>query len=279
MKIVTTPSEMQACAREIHARGETIACVPTMGYLHEGHLSLVDRARREADRVVLTLFVNPIQFGPGEDYEIYPRDAARDTALCEARGVDVLFMPSVKDMYAPDASVRVDESSLSKHLCGKVRPGHFNGVCTVVTKLFNATMADVAIFGQKDAQQVAVIRRMVRDLNAPIRIVASPIVREADGLAMSSRNTRLSSEERRNALGLSRGLRKAVEAYKGGETSADAIRALMKAEMEAAGLRVDYASAVDGETLENVAVLKPGVLLAVAAYSGATRLIDNAVLS
>ena len=279
MKIVTTPSEMQACAREIHARGETIACVPTMGYLHEGHLSLVDRAHREADRVVLTLFVNPIQFGPGEDYEIYPRDAARDTALCEARGVDVLFMPSVKDMYAPDASVRVDESSLSKHLCGKVRPGHFNGVCTVVTKLFNATMADVAIFGQKDAQQVAVIRRMVRDLNAPIRIVASPIVREADGLAMSSRNTRLSPAERRNALGLSRGLRKAVEAYKGGETSADAIRALMKAEMEAAGLRVDYASAVDGETLEDVAVLKPGVLLAVAAYSGATRLIDNAVLS
>lgn len=279
MKIVTTPSEMQACAREIHARGETIACVPTMGYLHEGHLSLVDRARREADRVVLTLFVNPIQFGPGEDYEIYPRDAARDTALCEARGVDVLFMPSVKDMYAPDASVRVDESSLSKHLCGKVRPGHFNGVCTVVTKLFNATMADVAIFGQKDAQQVAVIRRMVRDLNAPIRIVASPIVREADGLAMSSRNTRLSPAERRNALGLSRGLRKAVEAYKGGETSADAIRALMKAEMEAAGLRVDYASAVDGETLEDVAELKPGVLLAVAAYSGATRLIDNAVLS
>ncbi len=279
MKIVTTPSEMQACAREIHARGETIACVPTMGYLHEGHLSLVDRAHREADRVVLTLFVNPIQFGPGEDYEIYPRDAARDTALCEARGVDVLFMPSVKDMYAPDASVRVDESSLSKHLCGKVRPGHFNGVCTVVTKLFNATMADVAIFGQKDAQQVAVIRRMVRDLNAPIRIVASPIVREADGLAMSSRNTRLSPEERKNALGLSRGLRKAVEAYRGGETSADAIRALMKGEMEAYGLRVDYASAVDGETLEDVAVLKPGVLLAVAAYSGATRLIDNAVLS
>jgi pantoate--beta-alanine ligase len=175
--------------------------------------------------------------------------------------------------------VRVREPSLSKHLCGKVRPGHFNGVCTVVTKLFNATMADVAIFGQKDAQQVAVIRRMVRDLNAPIRIVASPIVREADGLAMSSRNTRLSPAERRNALGLSRGLRKAVEAYKGGETSADAIRALMKAEMEAAGLRVDYASAVDGETLEDVAVLKPGVLLAVAAYSGATRLIDNAVLS
>ena len=278
MQIITTPSDMQRCAREIHARGETIACVPTMGYLHEGHLSLVDRAHREADRVVLTLFVNPIQFCPGEDYEIYPRDAARDTALCEARGVDVLFMPSVADMYAPNASVRVDESSLSTHLCGAVRPGHFRGVCTVVTKLFNATMADVAIFGQKDAQQVAVIRRMVRDLNVPIRIVASPIVREQDGLAMSSRNTRLSPEERKNALGLSRGLRKAVAAYQGGERSADAIRAIMKGEMEASGLRVDYASAVDGETLEDVAELKAGDLLAVAAYSGATRLIDNAVL-
>ena len=278
MKIVTTPSEMQQCAREIHACGETIACVPTMGYLHEGHLSLVDRARKEADKVVLTLFVNPIQFGPNEDYAIYPRDAARDTALCEKRGVDFLFMPSVADMYAPNASVRVDESSLSKHLCGRVRPGHFNGVCTVVTKLFNATMADVAIFGQKDAQQGAVIRRMVRDLNVPIRIVASPIVREADGLAMSSRNTRLSPEERKNALGLSRGLKKAVEAYKAGERSADAIRALMKAEMEASGLRVDYASAVDGDSLEDVSELKAGDLLAVAAYSGATRLIDNAVL-
>ena len=278
MQIITTPSDMQRCAREIHARGETIACVPTMGYLHEGHLSLVDRAHKEADHVVLTLFVNPIQFCPGEDYEIYPRDAARDTALCEARGVDVLFMPSVADMYAPNASVRVDESSLSTHLCGAVRPGHFRGVCTVVTKLFNATMADVAIFGQKDAQQVAVIRRMVRDLNVPIRIVASPIVREPDGLAMSSRNTRLSPEERKNALGLSRGLRKAVAAYQAGERSADAIRAIMKNEMEASGLRVDYASAVDGETLEDVAELKAGDLLAVAAYSGATRLIDNAVL-
>ncbi len=278
MKIVKTPFEMQRCAREIHARGETIACVPTMGYLHEGHLSLVDRARKEADRVVLTLFVNPIQFCPGEDYEIYPRDAARDTALCEERGVDVLFMPGVADMYAPDASVRVDEFSLSTHLCGKVRPGHFRGVCTVVTKLFNATMADVAVFGQKDAQQVAVIRRMVRDLNVPVRIVASPIVREADGLAMSSRNTRLSPEERKNALGLSRGLSKAVAAYKAGERSAAAVRAIMKDEMEASGLRVDYAAAVDGETLEDETELKTGDLLAVAAYSGATRLIDNAVL-
>ena len=278
MRIVTTPAEMQAAAREIHARGESIAVVPTMGYLNEGHLSLVDRARKEADRVVLTLFVNPIQFGPNEDYDIYPRDHERDAKLCEKRGVDILFLPEVKDMYAPDASVRINESSLSTHLCGAVRPGHFQGVCTVVTKLFNATMADVGVFGQKDAQQVAIIRRMVRDLNTPIRIVASPIVREADGLAMSSRNTRLSPEERKNALGLSRGLRAAVDAYRAGERSADAVRAILRTTMEQAGLRVDYAAAVDGESLEDVAVLKPGVLLAVAAYSGATRLIDNAVL-
>ncbi len=278
MRIVTTPAEMQAAAREIHAHGESIAVVPTMGYLHEGHLSLVDRARKEADHVVLSLFVNPIQFGPNEDYDIYPRDHERDARLCEARGVDILFLPEVKDMYAPDASILVNESSLSTHLCGAVRPGHFRGVCTVVTKLFNATMADVGVFGQKDAQQVAIIRRMVRDLNVPIRVVASPIVREADGLAMSSRNTRLSPAERRNALGLSRGLRAAVAAYKAGERSADAARATMRAEMEASGLRVDYAAAVDGDTLEDVSELKPGVLLAVAAYSGVTRLIDNAVL-
>lgn len=269
MKILRTPREMQETARAVHAAGKTIACVPTMGYLHEGHLSLVDRAKKEADYVVLTLFVNPIQFGPNEDYAIYPRDEARDEALCEARGVDAMYAPSVADMYAPDASVLVDENSLSKHLCGRVRPGHFRGVCTVVTKLFNATMADVAIFGQKDAQQVAVIRRMVRDLDMPIRIV---------GLAMSSRNTRLSPEERKSALGLSRALANARKAYAAGERDAKTSCALMAADMEAAGLRVDYASAVDGETLEDVVTLADGVLLAVAAYSGKTRLIDNCVL-
>ncbi len=232
MEIVKKPCEMQEIARKIHASGKRIAVVPTMGYLHEGHLSLVDRAKKEADCVVLTLFVNPIQFCPGEDYEIYPRDHERDTKLCEERGVDFLFMPEVADMYAANASVLIDESSLSTHLCGAVRPGHFRGVCTVVAKLFNATMADAAIFGQKDAQQVAIIRRMVRDLNIPVEIVMSPIVREADGLAMSSRNTRLKGEERTQALGRSRAINAAKQAVDNGEKSAAAIKAILVGEME-----------------------------------------------
>ena len=278
MVVVKSPCEMQGIARKIHGGGKTIAVVPTMGFLHEGHLSLVDQAKKEADVVVLTLFVNPIQFGPNEDYAVYPRDQKRDEALCEARGVDYLFAPDVGDMYSPDASVKIDESSLSRHLCGAVRPGHFSGVCTVVTKLFNITMADAAVFGQKDAQQVAVVRRMVRDLNIPVRIVMAPIVREADGLAMSSRNTRLTPEGRKAALGLSAALKAAKAAYDAGERDADKARALMRATMEASGLKVDYASAVDYGTLEDTATLASGTLLAVAAYSGPVRLIDNCLL-
>ncbi|MBR0056511.1 MAG: pantoate--beta-alanine ligase [Kiritimatiellae bacterium] len=278
MVVVKTPREMQGIARGIHGGGKTIAVVPTMGFLHEGHLSLVDVAKRSADVVVLTLFVNPIQFGPSEDYAVYPRDQRRDEALCEARGVDYLFAPDVGGMYAPDASVRIDENALSRHLCGAVRPGHFSGVCTVVAKLFNITMADVAVFGQKDAQQVAVVRRMVRDLDIPVRIEMAPIVREADGLAMSSRNTRLTPEGRRSALGLSRALAKARDAYAAGARDAAEIRGLMSREMEAHGLKVDYASAVDYATLEDAAAIGPGTLLAVAAYSGPVRLIDNCLL-
>ncbi len=278
MEIVKKPCEMQEIARKIHASGKRIAVVPTMGYLHEGHLSLVDRAKKEADCVVLTLFVNPIQFCPGEDYEIYPRDHERDTKLCEERGVDFLFMPEVADMYAANASVLIDESSLSTHLCGAVRPGHFRGVCTVVAKLFNATMADAAIFGQKDAQQVAIIRRMVRDLNIPVEIVMSPIVREADGLAMSSRNTRLKGEERTQALGLSRALKAAKTAVDNGEKSAAAIKAILVGEMESHSLRVDYAAVVDYETLEEISEIKPSTLIALAAHCGSVRLIDNCIL-
>lgn len=278
MKVVESPCEMQEIAREIHGRRKTIAVVPTMGFLHEGHLSLVDVARKQADIVVLTLFVNPIQFGPNEDYAVYPRDRQRDESLCASRGVDYLFAPEVSGMYSPDASIRIEESALSRHLCGAVRPGHFNGVCTVVAKLFNITMADVAVFGQKDAQQVAVVRRMVRDLNMPIRIEMAPIVREDDGLAMSSRNTRLTSEGRISALGLSQALKAAQEAYASGEREAKPVLAKMRLIMEERGLKVDYVSAVDYSTLEDATELRPGVLLAVAAYAGQVRLIDNCLL-
>jgi pantoate--beta-alanine ligase len=278
MKIITTPREMQAWSRQRLAAGERIACVPTMGYLHEGHLSLVRRARAAADRVVLTLFVNPTQFGPGEDYAVYPRDPARDQALCEAEGVDVLFMPAAADMYAPDASTAVVEEALSRRLCGASRPGHFRGVCTVVAKLFNCVRPDVAVFGQKDAQQALVIRRMVRDLDFPVEIVVAPIVREPDGLAKSSRNVRLSPAERAAALGLSRALGLAREALARGERDADAVRRRLERELAASGLRTDYVEFVDTRTLEPAPLLTPGVLVALAAFAGRTRLIDNCEL-
>ncbi|MGI6098345.1 MAG: pantoate--beta-alanine ligase [Lentisphaerae bacterium] len=278
MKIITTPSEMQAWSRERLIAGERIACVPTMGYLHEGHLSLVRRARTAADRVVLTLFVNPTQFGPGEDYAIYPRDPGRDRALCEAEGVDVIFMPTAAEMYAPDASTAVVEEALSRRLCGASRPGHFRGVCTVVSKLFNCVRPDVAVFGQKDAQQALVIKRMVRDLNFPIEIIVAPIVREPDGLALSSRNVRLSAEERKSALGLSRALGMAREAFARGERDAATVRRRIEEELAASGLRTDYVEIVDTGTMEPVAQLAPGVLVALAAFAGQTRLIDNCEL-
>jgi pantoate--beta-alanine ligase len=278
MKIITTPREMQAWSRQRLAAGERIACVPTMGYLHEGHLSLVRRARAAADRVVLTLFVNPTQFGPGEDYAVYPRDPARDQALCEAEGVDALFMPAAADMYAPDASTAVVEEALSRRLCGASRPGHFRGVCTVVAKLFNCVRPDVAVFGQKDAQQALVIRRMVRDLDFPVEIVVAPIVREPDGLAKSSRNARLSPAERAAALGLSRALGLAREALARGERDAATVRRRLECELAASGLRTDYVEFVDTRTLEPAPLLTPGVLVALAAFAGRTRLIDNCEL-
>ena len=269
---------MQAWSRQRLAAGERIACVPTMGYLHAGHLSLVRRARAAADRVVLTLFVNPTQFGPGEDYAVYPRDPARDQALCEAEGVDVLFMPAAADMYAPDASTAVVEEALARRLCGASRPGHFRGVCTVVAKLFNCVHPDVAVFGQKDAQQVHVIRRMVRDLNFPVEIVVAPIVREADGLALSSRNVRLSPTERASALGLSRSLALARDAFARGERDASAVRRLIERELAESGLRQDYVEIVDTRTMEPASRLAPGVLVALAAFAGQTRIIDNCEL-
>lgn len=278
MTILETPAAMQAWAQAERLAGRTLACVPTMGYLHDGHLALVDAAAAAADRVVLTLFVNPRQFGPREDFARYPRDVERDTRLCRERRVDALFLPDRAAMYAPDHSVDVDEDALSRTLCGASRPGHFRGVCTVVAKLFNCTLPHVAVFGQKDAQQVAVIRRMIRDLNFPVRLIVVPTLREPDGLAMSSRNANLTPDERRRAVALSQALVLAQGAYAAGERDAAALRERLRAKIEDAGLRVDYVATVDGETLAPAETLAGGVLVALAAFAGATRLIDNARL-
>ncbi len=278
MEILETVAEMQAWSRARQARGMRVAVVPTMGYLHAGHLSLVDLARREADAVIVTLFVNPTQFGPQEDLDRYPRDFARDRELCAGRGVDALFAPPAAEMYAPDASTWVEETALSRGLCVRTRPGHFRGVATVVAKLFNATLSEVAVFGQKDYQQVMVIRRMVRDLAFPVRIVAAPIVREPDGLAMSSRNVNLSDDERRRALSLPRALVAAREAARAGETDAAVLVAMVAEAVTAAGGRVDYVEVVDAETLEPYLAggeIRGPAVIAAAAFFGQTRLIDN----
>jgi pantoate--beta-alanine ligase len=279
VKIIQTTGDMQHWALAQRRQGLRIGFVPTMGFLHAGHLSLVALARSASDVVVMSIFVNPTQFGPGEDFSKYPRDEARDLALCRDAGVDVVFLPPPSDVYAPDASVYVVEETLSRGLCGGSRPGHFRGVCTVVAKLFNLVLPDVAVFGQKDYQQAAVIRRMVRDLNFPVRLVVAPILRDADGLALSSRNTYLSPDERRRGLGLVQSLRLAQQALAAGEHAAAAIRRRMRACLEDEhGLRVDYVEIVAGDTLAPVDTVCAGCVALVAAYAGKTRLIDNAVL-
>ncbi|HBF69599.1 MAG TPA: pantoate--beta-alanine ligase, partial [Thermotoga sp.] len=224
MKIIETIEEMKKFSEEMREKKKTIGFVPTMGYLHEGHLSLVRRARDENDVVVVSIFVNPTQFGPNEDYERYPRDFERDRKLLEKENVDCIFHPSVEEMYPPDFSTYVEETKLSKNLCGRSRPGHFRGVCTVVTKLFNIVKPHRAYFGQKDAQQFRVLRRMVRDLNMDVEMIECPIVREPDGLAMSSRNVYLSPEERQQALSLYQSLKIAENLYLNGERDAEKIK-------------------------------------------------------
>ena len=247
-----------------------------MGFLHEGHKSLIDRAVKENDRVVVSDFVNPTQFGPTEDLASYPRDLERDAALCENAGAALLFNPEPSEMYAEDACTFVDMSGLTGELCGKSRPIHFRGVCTVVSKLFHIVAPDRAYFGQKDAQQISVIRRMVRDLNFDIEIIGCPIVREADGLAKSSRNTYLNAEERKAALVLSQAVKLGQEMAAAGETSADAITTAMKELIEKEPLaRIDYVKAVDAVSVEPVSKMQPPVLVAMAVYIGKTRLIDN----
>ena len=270
---------MQQIALAVRAAGKRLGCVPTMGFLHVGHLSLVALARERSDVVVLTLFVNPTQFGPKEDLAKYPRDFERDAALCREAGVDILFAPEAGAMYAPDASIYVTEEKLSRGLCGASRPGHFRGVCTVVAKLFNLCLPHVAVFGAKDAQQLRVIRRMTRDLNFPIEIVAGPTIREPDGLAMSSRNVYLSAEERQQALVLKRALDEAARLYQSGERAAAMLKTAMEKIIAAApAAKIDYIEIVDDDTLEPVATLAKPALIALAVFLGKTRLIDNIVL-
>ncbi len=275
--IAETIAQVRAQVKEWKEQGLTVGLVPTMGYLHEGHASLVDKAVSMCDRVVASDFVNPTQFGPNEDLESYPRDFDRDCALLEEHGCNMVFHPSVEEMYAPDAATFVEIlSDMPGQLCGKTRPIHFRGVCTVVSKLFNIVTPDKAFFGQKDAQQLAIIRRMVRDMSYGIEIVGCPIVREADGLAKSSRNTYLSAEERKAALVLSKAVFLGEKLVREGETDADKLVSEMKACIEAEKLaKIDYVSAVDAVTMESVHRIDRPVLVAMAVYIGKTRLIDN----
>lgn len=279
MQVIKTIREMQKWSMDRKKAGKTVAVVPTMGFLHEGHLSLIDAARANgADAVVVTIFVNPIQFAPNEDFDSYPRDFEHDAALLREKNVDAVFAPTVSEMYPAPVTCMVVENKLSKGLCAKTRPTHFNGVTTVVAKLFNATLPDIAVFGQKDAQQARVLKRMVRDLNFPIRMIVAPIVREADGLAKSSRNKYLSEDERARALVLSRSLLAAKEMAEKGEKDLAKLTDFIRKEIEAQGGKVDYVEAIDSEELEPVTVRdgKP-VMIALAAYFGTTRLIDNIV--
>jgi pantoate--beta-alanine ligase len=277
MQVVTTVGEM----RRLRARmAGSVGLVPTMGYLHEGHLSLVRRARAENEQLVVTIFVNPTQFGPQEDYQRYPRDPERDLRLLEQEGADAVFMPGVEEMYPPgfDAWVEVGES-LTGRLEGASRPGHFRGVTTVVAKLFNVVQAQRAYFGQKDGQQLAVIRRMAADLNMDVEIVAVPTVREPDGLAMSSRNAYLSPQERRAATVLWRSLCRAQELFDGGERRAEVIREGMRAVLASEPLAsVEYVSVADAETLAELETVDRPAMVSLAVRIGGTRLIDNVVL-
>ena len=257
-------------------RGFSVGLVPTMGYLHPGHISLIERARKENDMVVVSIFVNPIQFGPNEDLDTYPRDMTHDREVCEKAGAELIFAPQPSEMYPSENFAFVDIKELGDGLCGAKRPGHFRGVCTVVSKFFNIVLPNRAYFGEKDAQQLAIIRRMVKDLNIGTEIVSCPIVREADGLAMSSRNLYLSPEERKAALSISRSLSAAKELMRKGEKDALKIRETIVAGISAEPLaRIDYAEIVDSADLSPVQRIEKPVLAAVAVYFGKTRLIDN----
>jgi len=279
MKIIHTIKDMQKYSQERKRNGKRIGVVPTMGFLHAGHMSLVEEAKKCSDEVVVTIFVNPTQFAPNEDLESYPRDIERDKRLCEEHGVSALFLPSPDEMYPQDASTWVHEEALTNCLCGASRPSHFRGVTTIVTKLFNAVLPDVAVFGQKDAQQALVLKRMTRDLNFPIEIVIAPIVRESDGLAMSSRNKYLTDAARENALSLSQALFSAKSEISAGCREVKAVRNKIKKQISAAEGKVDYVDIRCAETLDVITSIEGDTLIAIAAHFGTTRLIDNIIIS
>ena len=276
MKIVKTVQEVRDIVNEWRKEGLTVGLVPTMGYLHEGHQSLIAKSVAQNDRTVVSIFLNPIQFGPTEDLESYPRDLKRDSEVCEKAGTDLIFHPENEEMYFNDFSTFVDMNGLTKGLCGKSRPIHFRGVCTVVTKLFNIVAPDRAYFGEKDAQQLAVIKRMVRDLNIDIEIIGCPIIREEDGLAKSSRNTYLSLEERKAATILNKSLKLAKEKIQSGERNAVNIIEVIENNIKSEKLaKIDYIEIVDSNSLEEVKEISKSILVAIAVFIGKTRLIDN----
>lgn len=280
MKVVGTIKEVRELVKNWKKDGETVGFVPTMGYLHEGHGSLITKAREDNDKVVVSIFVNPMQFGPTEDLDSYPRDLEKDSRFCESLGVDLIFHPEPEEMYHEDFSSYVDMSVLTEELCGLSRPVHFRGVCTVVNKLFNIVKPDNAYFGEKDAQQLAIIKHMVQDLNMDVNVVGCPIVREEDGLAKSSRNTYLSAEERKAALILSKTVALGKKLVAEGETDADVLVAKMKANIETEPLaKIDYVKAVNGLTMQQQKEIKAPMLVAMAVYIGKTRLIDNFILA
>lgn len=276
ISVVSTVKETRTQVKEWRKQGLTVGLVPTMGYLHEGHQSLIKKAVAENDRVVVSVFVNPIQFAPNEDLETYPRDLEADTKLCDSTGADLIFHPTPDEMYPEGFSTHIQMDNLTKELCGKTRPTHFGGVCTVVGKLFNIVQPDKAYFGQKDAQQLAIIKRMVRDLNFDIEIVGCPIIREPDGLAKSSRNTYLNADERKAALILSKSIELGKQLVAGGERNAQTIIKAMTDKINTEPLaRIDYVNAVDALNIEPLETLRGEVLVAIAVYIGKTRLIDN----
>lgn len=276
MKIIESIHEMKEASQAFRAKGKSIAFVPTMGYLHEGHLSLMKKGRETGDVLVVSIFVNPTQFGKGEDLERYPRDIEKDIELCKGEGVDILFVPSAWEMYPENYQTYVDVEKVTKNLCGASRPGHFRGVATVVAKLFNIVRPDYAIFGEKDFQQLVTIKRLVKDLNMDVDVIGMPIVREQDGLAMSSRNSYLSQEERRAALNIYRALRAAKEIFEEGERSAGVLLNEAKRVIEIEPMVVlDYIKLVDVEMMEDLERVEDEALLATAVRVGKTRLIDN----